>query len=233
LKLPLSSAQNPAGSTYSKHCISGWAEDLQHSFANCHSSVCLDKGMQFDSVQNVHYTSYVFGPAEVLETPSAGILANTSTGLLPGRRLGGDDPPPRGPSPRSLPGEHASLVKPRILVVDDERVIADTIAEILNDSGFEATPAYSGDTAIKVIQANCPDVVLTDVVMPGINGVEVAKFVAATCSETKVLLFSGQAAVSEFLLQVNQLGYSFEVLAKPLHPDELIEKLRGLKRTTE
>ena len=189
--------------------------------------------MQFHSAQNVYHSSYVFRPAEVPETPSAGILASTCIGLLPGWRLGGDDPPPRRPLPGGLPSERASLVKPRILVVDDERVIADTIAEILNDSGFEATPAYSGDAAIKVIQENCPDVVLTDVVMPGINGVEVAKFVADTCSDTKVLLFSGQAAVSEFLLRANESGHKFEVLAKPLHPNELIEKLRGLKRTTE
>ena len=188
--------------------------------------------MQFYSAQNVNNFSYVFQPGEGLETPSAGILTSTCIGLLPRRRLGGDDPPPGGPLPGGSPGKHASLVKPRILVVDDERVIADTIAEILNDSGFEATPAYSGEAAIKVIQENCPDVVLTDVVMPGVNGVEVARFVADNCSDTKVLLFSGQAAVSEFL-QANQLGYSFEVLAKPLHPNELIEKLRGLKRTTE
>ena len=74
--------------------------------------------MQFNSAQNVNNFSYVFQP----------------------RRPGRDDPPPGGPLPGGLPGKHASLVKPRILVVDDELVIADTIAEILNDSGFEATP---------------------------------------------------------------------------------------------
>jgi len=113
-------------------------------------------------------------------------------------------------------------------VVDDERIIADTV----NDSGFEAMPAYSGTAAMSAIQKDCPDVVLTDVIMPGINGVELAKFVADTCRDTKVLLFSGQAAVSN-LLQVHEAGYSFELLAKPLHPDELIEKLRGLSRFTE
>jgi len=184
--------------------------------------------MQFYSAQNVNHSSHVFRPGEVLETRLAGIVANTCVG----RRIG-DDPPPSGPLPGGRPGRHAPLVKPKILVVDDERVIADTITEILNESGFDATPAYSGDAAIKVIQENCPDVVLTDVVMPGINGVEVAKFVADTCSNAKVLLFSGQAAISEFLSQVNELGYSFECLAKPLHPDELIEKLRALKRPTE
>jgi len=88
------------------------------------------------------------------------------------------------------------LEKLRILVVDDERIIADTVAEILNDSGFEATPAYNGTTAMRAIQRDCPDVVLTDVIMPGINGVELAKFVADTCHDTKTLLFSRQAAVS-------------------------------------
>jgi CheY-like chemotaxis protein len=228
----LSSAQNPAGSTYSKHCIFAFRRICNTLLLSVTAPFALDKAMQFYSAQNVYHSSYVFRSGEVIETPLAGILANTSTGLVPDRRLGGEDPPPRGPLPGGLLGEHASLVKLRILVVDDERVIADTIAEILNDSGFEATPAYSGNAAIKVIQENCPDVVLTDVVMPGVNGIEVAKFVADTCSDTKVLLFSGQAAVSEFL-QANQLGYSFECLAKPLHPNELIEKLRGLKRTTE
>ena len=184
--------------------------------------------MQFCSAQNAHRSSYVFWPGEVLETPSAGIVANTCVG-----RWIGDDPPPNGPLPGKLSGKGAPSEKRKILVVDDERVIADTIVEILNYSGFEATPAYSGNAAMKVIQENCPDVVLTDVVMPGVNGVEVAKFVAETCSDTKVLLFSGQAAVSESLLQVNELGYSFEVLAKPLHPDELIEKLRDLSRFKE
>jgi CheY-like chemotaxis protein len=189
--------------------------------------------MQIYSAQDVNRPSYVFRPDAVLETPSAGIFASACLDLVPGRRLGGDDPPRSGPLHDELTSKRAPLVKPKILVVDDERVIADTIAEILNDSGFEATPAYSGDAAIKVIQENCPDVVLTDVVMPGINGVEVAKFVADTCSNAKVLLFSGQAAVSEFLLRANESGHSFEVLAKPLHPDELIEKLRALKRPTE
>lgn len=118
-------------------------------------------------------------------------------------------------------------------MVDDERIIADTVAEILNDNGFEAMPAYSGTAAMSAIQKDCPDVGLTDVIMPGINGVELAKFVADTCRDTKVLLFSGQAAVSNLLLQVHEAGYSFELLAKPLHPDELIEKLRGLSRFTE
>ena len=183
--------------------------------------------MEFYSAQNVNHSSYVFRSGQVPETPSAAILANMCIGLFPGRRRGGDDPPPSGPFAGGLPGIQASLVKPRILVVDDERVIADTIAEILNDSGFEATAAYNAKTAMRAIEEDCPDIVLTDVIMPGMNGIELAKYVADTCSDTKILLLSGQAAVSDLLRQARELGYSFELLAKPLHPDQLIEKLRG------
>ena len=187
--------------------------------------------MQFYSAQKANHSAYVLWPDE--ETPSAGTLARTCTSFLPSLWFGGDDPPRSKPLPGRLPGKHAPLEELRILVVDDERIIADTVAEILNDSGFEAMPAYSGTAAMSAIQKDCPDVVLTDVIMPGINGVELAKFVADTCRDTKVLLFSGQAAVSNLLLQVHEAGYSFELLAKPLHPDELIEKLRGLSRFTE
>jgi len=71
------------------------------------------------------------------------------------------------------------------------------------------------------------DIVLMDVNMPGMNGIELAKLVRDTCSNTKILLLSGQAAVSDLLRQARESGYSFELLAKPLHPDDLIEKLRG------
>jgi CheY-like chemotaxis protein len=188
--------------------------------------------MQFYSAQKANPHSHV--SRAFTEISSPGILASTWTGFSANLWLGGDDGPPSRPLPgRGLPGKNAPLGKLRILVVDDERIIADTVAEILNDSGFVATPAYNGMTAMRVIEQDCPDVVLTDVIMPGINGVELAKFVANTCRDTKVLLFSGQAAVSNLLRQVNELGYSFELLAKPLHPDELIEKLRSLSRLTE
>ena len=187
--------------------------------------------MQFYSAQKANHSSHISWAEE--RTQFAGILASTCTTFSPNLWLGGDEPSPRRPLPGRLPDKNAPLGKLRVLVVDDERIIADTVAEILNDSGFVATPAYNGTTAMRAIQRDCPDVVLTNVIMPGISGVELAKFVADTCRDTKVLLFSGQAAVSNLLLQVQQAGYSFEVLAKPLHPDELIEKLRGLSRFTE
>jgi DNA-binding NtrC family response regulator len=116
--------------------------------------------------------------------------------------------------------------KTRVLVVDDERLIADTLSEILNHSGFDAVPAYNGNAAMAVIEQDCPDIVISDVIMPGINGVDLAKYVSDTCSDTRVFLLSGQAATSDLLDRARKLGYSFELLAKPLRPELLIEKLR-------
>lgn len=115
--------------------------------------------------------------------------------------------------------------KLRVLVIDDERLIADTTAEILNGSGFEATPLYNGKTAVEVARQLCPDVVITDVVMPEINGVELAKEITSKCPGTRVVLISGQASTAGLLENARRQGYSFELLAKPLDPEILLHKL--------
>jgi len=116
--------------------------------------------------------------------------------------------------------------KLRILVIDDERVIADTTAEILNGSGFEAVPLYNGRNAVEQVRQLCPDVVITDVIMPGINGIELAKEIKGECPQTRVVLISGQAATTDLLASARRQGYAFELLAKPLRPETLLHKLR-------
>ncbi len=117
--------------------------------------------------------------------------------------------------------------KPRVLVVDDERVIADTIATILNRSGFDATPKYGGVEAIEFLQQECPDIVLSDVMMPDRNGLHVANAVRAHCPGTRIVLISGNAATPNLLEHALPDGPSFELLAKPVHPSHLISILRG------
>src|SRR5579875_2782848 len=63
---------------------------------------------------------------------------------------------------------------PLILVVDDHRMIADSLVEILNMSGFRALVAYDGEAALRTALEVHPDYLLTDVVMPSMNGVELA-----------------------------------------------------------
>ncbi len=115
---------------------------------------------------------------------------------------------------------------PRILVVDDEVLIADTIVQILNRNGFIAEAAYSGAEAIQQASRHCPELVLSDVMMPNVDGVEAAIAIREHCPDTRIVLFSGQAATVEILARARQRGHDFELLPKPIHPTQLIKHLR-------
>jgi len=117
---------------------------------------------------------------------------------------------------------------PFVLVVDDEQRIADTLAMILSSKGYTSQAAYSGVTALAICGNCIPDLLLTDVVMPGMNGIELAMAVRRDFPACKVLLFSGQAATAEMLEEASSRGYDFELLAKPVHPLELLDKVSEL-----
>ena len=114
----------------------------------------------------------------------------------------------------------------RVVVVDDEQVIANTLAIILNNAGFEARRAFSGEEAVELLETFSPDVLIVDVIMPGITGIEVAIIVRDKLPECKILLFSGQAATSDLLDEARSRGYEFEILVKPTHPVDVLERLR-------
>jgi CheY-like chemotaxis protein len=115
-----------------------------------------------------------------------------------------------------------------VLVVDDEQRIADTLAMILTSKGYMSQAAYNGASALSLCQKSVPDLLLTDVVMPEMNGIELAIAIQRHFPSCKVLLFSGQAATAEMLEEASSLGHSFELLAKPVHPLELLEKVAQL-----
>jgi len=124
-------------------------------------------------------------------------------------------------------GDAAPAVAPtRILVVDDEPLIADTIVQILNRNGFIAEAAYGGREAIDTARRTNPELILSDVLMPHVDGVEAAITIQKFLPATRIVLFSGQAATVEILARARQRGYQFELLAKPLHPTQLIKHLR-------
>lgn len=135
------------------------------------------------------------------------------------------------PADSSTDEANAQRPDPRILVVDDEKVIADTIVQILNRNGFIAEPAYGGAEAIEKAKRTCPELVLSDVLMPEIDGVEVAMTIRQHCPETRIVLFSGQAATVELLARAREQGHTFELLPKPIHPTQLIKHLREPAKT--
>jgi len=116
--------------------------------------------------------------------------------------------------------------KLKVLVADDEQVIANTLTIILNRSGFEAYAVYSGEAAITALSTFQPDLFISDVVMPGMNGIEAAIVVRSQRPSCKILLFSGQAATADLLQTARAHGHSFEIIAKPIHPTDLLAKLR-------
>jgi len=123
--------------------------------------------------------------------------------------------------------QNAIQRKQKVLVVDDEALIADSMAEILNRNGFEAIATYSGSNAIDLAREMCPDIVMSDVLMPRVNGVQAAIAILESCPSARVLLFSGQAATAGILQKAHAAGHEFELLPKPIHPQQLLNKLRS------
>ncbi|MGD0801568.1 MAG: response regulator [Terracidiphilus sp.] len=120
-----------------------------------------------------------------------------------------------------------TVAKPRIVVADDERVIADTLAMILNQSGFEARAVYSGEKAVELALAFKPQMLISDVIMAGMSGIDAAIQIRGLFPKIKILLFSGQAATADLLEKARAQGYEFEILAKPVHPQDLLARLRA------
>lgn len=116
----------------------------------------------------------------------------------------------------------------KILVVDDEPVIADTLVNILNGEGHDALAVSDGASAVKWAEMMQPDALVTDVIMPGMNGVETAKAIIKLLPNCRIILFSGQAASTDLLAKALSEGYRFEVLAKPINPDVLVARLNGM-----
>jgi DNA-binding response OmpR family regulator len=113
----------------------------------------------------------------------------------------------------------------KILIVDDERTIADTMAAIFRSVGYEAFTAYDGLLGLEAARQLEPDVILTDVVMPGMDGVSMAIEIRRTLPGIAVLLFSGQASTVDMLRRAEEAGFHFELMAKPAPPREVIQRV--------
>ena len=113
----------------------------------------------------------------------------------------------------------------RIFIVDDEPVIASTLAAILQINGFSARFFTSPLEALAAARSESPDLVISDVAMPGISGIELAIQMRAQYPNCKILLFSGQAATLDLLEGARAQGYDFRLLQKPVHPSEFLSEI--------
>ena len=116
----------------------------------------------------------------------------------------------------------------QVLVIDDEKYVADTLVMVLEQSGLQATAAYDADSALKKAESFRPTVVISDVIMPGTNGIEVCQEIHARFPNCHIFLFSGQAATNELVREAQATGVTWELLAKPLEPEDLLAKLAAL-----
>lgn len=118
--------------------------------------------------------------------------------------------------------------KPRILVADDEKNIADTLKLILTGAGYEVAVAYDGIDAVKKAKEWSPDLLLSDVFMPLLSGIDAAIQVCEHLPECKVLLFSGQSDLQHLRREIQSKCRRFDVFPKPVHPTELIERIQAI-----
>lgn len=118
--------------------------------------------------------------------------------------------------------------RPVVMVVDDESRIADTLAEILSRSGYAAVAAYDGDAALETALLSPPAMLIADVVLPGISGIDLAIKIKRIYPDCKVILFSGQASTADLLAAANREGHQFVLLNKPVHPNDLLTRISDI-----
>ncbi len=114
-----------------------------------------------------------------------------------------------------------------VFVVDDEEIIAKSLAMILNLKGFLASPFFDPREALASAAKNAPpDLLISDIKMPGMTGIELGIQFRRLYPHCRVLLFSGTANTAELLHNSREDGFEFECLMKPVHPADLLAKIR-------
>jgi len=117
--------------------------------------------------------------------------------------------------------------KLKVLVIDDDNSVADTLALVFSFWGYNAVAAYSGEHGLDLARQEACDHLVTDVMMEPMNGIQAAIAIQAICPDCKVLLVSGNEGTSQLLADAVRDGYSFDIIAKPVHPTEILERLRS------
>lgn len=116
----------------------------------------------------------------------------------------------------------------KVLIVDDEQWTSDTLATIFNIAGFEARATYSAEEAIEIMRGWQPALVILDVVLPKMSGIDLAIELAGRAPSCQILLFSGNPHTAQMARSAAQAGHPFDILEKPVHPDFMLQKASQL-----
>ena len=109
---------------------------------------------------------------------------------------------------------------PAVLIVDDEITIIESLEGILSDDGFEVMHAFNGYEALKKIEADSPDIVLLDIWMPGIDGIETLKEIKKIAPYLPVVMITGHGTIESAVDATKSGAYDF--LEKPLSIDKVM-----------
>ncbi len=115
--------------------------------------------------------------------------------------------------------------KPRIFVLDDQRLLADTLANILSLNGYDAVPLYTAGAALELAEKTPPDLLITDIMLSpdSINGMDLAMYFQREYRNCEIVLISGHAASIEMHGRARRRGHDFPLLHKPVHPEEVLK----------
>jgi DNA-binding NtrC family response regulator len=119
-----------------------------------------------------------------------------------------------------MPAEDANV---RVLVVDDDMRVADSIVQILVTSGYTAVGAYSAEAAMKMAEKLDPQVVISDVVMGPVSGIELAIHIREHHPDCRVLLISGYSAPAGHNSGGVAKGAKLQFMAKPVDPVRILD----------
>lgn len=120
----------------------------------------------------------------------------------------------------------------RILIVEDEKVVAETLGQILRVHGYSVRIAHSAEEALDVISLWSPHLAILDVMLPKMNGIQLAMVLKDQIRDCGILLFSGQPSVEDLIAQARLDGLQFDILAKPVHPSVMLDTVSTLLTPT-
>jgi DNA-binding response OmpR family regulator len=118
--------------------------------------------------------------------------------------------------------------KSLIFVVDDEEIIASTIAAILRLKGYQADAFTRSPEALESSRSAAPDLLISDIMMPLLSGVELAQHIQTNHPECKILMFTGQWDRADAEIAACEDGLVYQMISKPVHPKELLKKVREM-----
>ncbi len=124
----------------------------------------------------------------------------------------------------------AAFTQYRVLIVDDDERVSKTVALLFTTQGWESRVAYSAEEALEITAQWKPDLAILDIILPGMNGIELAGHLKANLPGCRLLLFSGQPSTADLVKEAEAQGQTFRVLAKPIPPIELLDMAAKLVR---